>query len=112
MMKQFFLDLADHADKFAMFSMCIAIAMFGSVAKYVSRVRAGEKFSLAAMVGECFMAGFSGTLMFLVCSEFEFSVYVTGFMAGMSGYIGGKAMELFESSFVAMMENWTKKFRK
>ena len=91
------------------YSWVIALAIGGGVANYIQKVRLGQvaRFNFTELVGDMFIAGFTGLLTFWMCQAAEFSEFMTAFYVGVSGHMGGRLigkMEQFMSRKLDMQE--------
>lgn len=78
----------------------IALAMWGGTVNYInSKHKDGGKFSWVELVGEWAISGFAGLLIALIGIEMGWSVYITCFMSGVAGHMGGRALFIFEALF-------------
>lgn len=80
--------------------MFMALAIWGGTVNYISKTKQKDKeFSWAELLGEWTISGFAGMLIALIGAEMQWSVYITCFMAGMAGHMGGRALFIFELVF-------------
>ena len=91
------------------YSWVIALAIGGGVANYIQKVRLGQvaRFNFTELIGDMFIAGFTGLLTFWMCQAAEFSEFMTAFYVGVSGHMGGRLigkMEQFMSRKLDMQE--------
>ncbi|MBO9492239.1 phage holin family protein [Endozoicomonas sp. G2_1] len=91
------------------FFFCMLIAVWGSTAAYIARLKkSGKDFSLTELIGEWSISGFAGMLTVLVCQEFGVSLTLTAFAAGISGHMGGTAIHLLEQATRKRFPNFFK----
>jgi hypothetical protein len=76
----------------------IALAAWGGLTSYLSRVRSGkrEPFSAAELIGEMATSGFAGLLSFWACEGSGVAPLYTAVIVGISGHMGGRALFLLE----------------
>ena len=91
------------------YSWVITLAISGGVANYIQKVRLGQvaRFNFTELIGDMFIAGFTGLLTFWMCQAAEFSEFMTAFFVGVSGHMGGRLigkMEQFMSRKLDMQE--------
>ena len=91
------------------YSWVITLAIGGGVANYIQKVRLGQvaRFNFTELIGDMFIAGFTGLLTFWMCQAAEFSEFMTAFYVGVSGHMGGRLigkMEQFMSRKLDMQE--------
>ena len=75
-----------------------ALAIGGGVANYIQKVRLGQvaRFNFTELIGDMFIAGFTGLLTFWMCQAAEFSEFMTAFFVGVSGHMGGRLIGKME----------------
>lgn len=80
------------------YSWVIALAIGGGVANYIQKVRLGQvaRFNFTELIGDMFIAGFTGLLTFWMCQAAEFSEFMTAFFVGVSGHMGGRIIGKME----------------
>lgn len=80
------------------YSWVIALAIGGGVANYIQKVRLGQvaRFNFTELIGDMFIAGFTGLLTFWMCQAAEFSEFMTAFFVGVSGHMGGRLIGKME----------------
>lgn len=80
------------------YSWVIALAIGGGVANYIQKVRLGQvaRFNFTELIGDMFIAGFTGLLTFWMCQAAEFSEFMTAFFVGVAGHMGGRLIGKME----------------
>jgi len=75
------------------------LAIFGGLVNYIQRVRMqrARVWTLTELIGEIVIAAFAGVITFYICVHFRFEAVLTAALVGMSGHMGGRAIQLFES---------------
>lgn len=74
------------------------IALWGGTASYISRMeKRGLPFSLAELIGEWVISGFSGVATALICVNLNVSFELTAAASGIAGHMGGRAIAVLES---------------
>lgn len=76
----------------------IVVALIGGTANYISKVRANKQktFSVVELVGEWFVAGFSGLIVALYCQGAGMSFEITAASAGIAGHAGSRGVYMIE----------------
>lgn len=78
----------------------LLIALLGGIVRYLSMVRSGLKFSWTGLFFNLTTSGFTGLLTVLLCLSTGVNEALTGFFAGMAGYMGGEALKPLEQRFM------------
>ena len=80
------------------YSWVIALAIGGGVANYIQKVRLGQvaRFNFTELIGDMFIAGFTGLLTFWMCQAAEFNEFMTAFFVGVAGHMGGRLIGKME----------------
>lgn len=77
----------------------VVLALWGGTASYLSRMKQKKlPFSLAELLGEWLISGFSGIMTALICASYGVDYYLTAALAGVAGHMGGRG--------VFMLEQW------
>jgi len=76
----------------------ILVACLGGIVSFINKVRAGDArpFNVSEFAGEMLISGFAGTLAFWLCSGFGINQYITAFIVGITGHMGGRGIFMFE----------------
>lgn len=82
------------------YGFILAVSLLGGLVGWWSKVRKGELHigSVAALVGELTTSALAGLLTFWVCEYLELSPLLTGPLAGMAGYAGGRGLDWAEAA--------------
>lgn len=73
------------------------LSVWGGLVTYIQTVkREGRQFRWFEALLQIVVSGFAGMLTMLLCWYFSAPLPLCGFMAGMSGYMGSKALDLYE----------------
>jgi len=76
----------------------LGIALAGGFADYIISIReSNEEFSFKKAFFNTFIAGFAGFLSVQLCLYFNVDVSLMGFLCGISGFAGVRALKFFES---------------
>jgi hypothetical protein len=80
------------------YGVILGIALLGGIVNWYSKVRKGEipLWSISHLVGEMATSAFAGLLCFWLCEGAGLAPLVTAALAGMSGHLGAKALDLVE----------------
>lgn len=88
----------DNGYNLATHALLVLMTVWGGLVTYMLRVHKEKKaFLLRDALKQLVVSGFVGMLTMLLCWHFQLPVPAAGFMAGMSGYMGSKTLDLFES---------------
>lgn len=80
------------------YALFIVVALWGGVVTYVINLRrSSSAFVFRDACIQAFISGFVGVLTSLLCWYIQAPIPLAGFLAGMSGYMGTKALTLFET---------------
>lgn len=79
------------------------IGMSGSVVRYF-RLYRSEPFSWGCFVSGMVTASFSGVLMHCLCTGIGFNAWITSVMVAMSGYCGGRLLDLGQDVLMKWVE--------
>lgn len=76
----------------------LLVACLGGLVSFISKVRSGDArpFNFTELIGELLISGFAGTMAFWLCHGFDINPYVTAFLVGISGHMGGRGIFMFE----------------
>ena len=76
----------------------LGLAMWGGIANYAARVKAGiiPHWSIFEMAGDMVISGFVGSMAYILCQEMQMSAYVTGATVGVAGHLGSRSVFIFE----------------
>lgn len=78
----------------------VLLAMWGGTVNYIRKVKKdGVRFSIFELVGEWSISAFAGVITALVCQEMNISVLMTYALVAISGHLGGKTIDTFETLF-------------
>ncbi len=78
----------------------VVLAMWGGTVNYIRRVKSNEaKFSVYELVGEWSISAFAGVITALVCQEMNISELMTYALVAISGHLGGRSIDTFETLF-------------
>lgn len=78
----------------------VVLAMWGGTVNYIRRVKKDKlQFSIFELVGEWSISAFAGVVTALVCQEMNISVLMTYALVAISGHLGGKTIDTFETMF-------------
>lgn len=80
------------------YALFILVALWGGVVTYVMNLRKSDSaFVIRDCLIQAFISGFVGVLTSLLCWHLQAPIPLAGFLAGMSGYMGSRALSVFES---------------
>lgn len=80
------------------YTVFVVLALWGGVVTYVLNLRKSSgAFIIRDACIQAFISGFVGVLTSLLCWHLQAPIPMAGFLAGMSGYMGSKALTLFEN---------------
>lgn len=83
----------------------VILAMWGGTVNYIRRVKKdGLNFSIFELVGEWSISAFAGVVTALVCQEMNISPLMTYALVAISGHLGGKTIDMFETMFKSRMD--------
>jgi hypothetical protein len=83
----------------------LGMTMLGGFAGWYVKVRKGEsKVSVFALIGEMAVSSLAGFGAFFICDWLGGPIGVAAAIAGMTGYMGGRALEAAEKSLLARAE--------
>lgn len=72
------------------------VSLCGATSSHLSRRRRHKlPFSLVEFLGEAFASGFAGFLTALACASLGADYYLTMFLVGIAGHIGGRLTWMF-----------------
>lgn len=72
-------------------------SMWGGIAAYIRVIQKnGKEFKWREAFMQITVSGFAGVLSMLFCWYINAPLPLSGFLAGMSGFMGTKALELYE----------------
>ena len=76
----------------------LALAMWGGVANYAARVKAGTVagWSIFELAGDMVISGFVGTLAYVTCKEFGVTEGITAATVGVAGHLGSRTVFIVE----------------
>jgi len=87
------------ASQWAAYLWFLFLAAWGGAVSYISRVRAGKTpFSIIELVGECAISGFSGVMTAYICASAGLNFFLTAFLVGVAGHMGGRAIAMMEQT--------------
>lgn len=103
----------DLLEQFKTWVFVASLAMFGGLIDAIRRYRnGGEEMEFTAWfirtVGDLLIASFAGLIAFWMIVEATGTHELTGFMCAaisMSGYLGGKAIDIFAAIWEAIAKN-------
>ena len=73
------------------------LSMWGGISAYLLVIQqSGRQFRWGEAFIQIVVSGFAGTLSMLFCWYINAPLPLSGFLAGMSGFMGTKALELYE----------------
>jgi hypothetical protein len=77
----------------------LGMTLLGGIGGWYLKVRRGEVLvtSLFALVGEMTISALAGGITFFVCDYLAVPIGATAACAGMAGYMGGRAIDMFET---------------
>lgn len=80
------------------YGFILGMSLLGGFAGWYAKVRKGElsSASIFALVGEMATSALAGLGAFFLCDHFDIPIGPTGAIAGLAGYMGGRAIELAE----------------
>jgi len=74
------------------------MAVWGGTVSYISRLKKHKCcFSVAELIGEWTISGFTGILTAYICTFMKLEFYQTAFAVGIAGHLGGRGLFMFES---------------
>lgn len=84
----------------------LGMALLGGFVGWYRKVRAGEipGSSLFALVGEMATSSLAGMGAFFVCAYLGLPMGLTAAIAGLCGYMGGRAIEMAERALQARID--------
>lgn len=87
--------------EYASFAWVVLLAMLGGVANFFRKLRDGQvrPFNFVELLGELFIAAFSGICTFLLCEAARLDPILTAALVAISGHMGSRAVFMFESVF-------------
>lgn len=77
----------------------MAIAMWGGIVNYLSKVKDGviHRLSLMEFIGELFVSGFVGVITFWLCELSDIHPLLSAALIGISGHMGSRAIFQMEA---------------
>ena len=92
-------DLTAVASQWVAYVWFLFLAAWGGAVSYISRVKKGKTaFSIIEMVGECAISGFSGVMTAYICASANINFFLTAFLVGVAGHMGGRAIAMMEQT--------------
>ena len=80
------------------YAWLLLLAIWGGTSNYISRIKKQKiPFSIAELLGEWVISGFSGVITFYACIALGWGDAFTAIATGVAGHMGGRAMGMFES---------------
>ena len=87
-------------------SLTVAVAVYGSVASVLSRVKPPKGTVLAKeLLKAAIIAGFCGIMAVLVAKYLKVGIYEQFLLGGISGYMGSRFLEMIEKRVVRSAGN-------
>ena len=79
----------------------VAIAMLGGLVKFIRKLNESKEPKplqciFLRFAGEMVISAFAGIITVLICLYWGFPIVLIGALAGISGHLGGKAIDTFE----------------
>lgn len=71
----------------------LSMSLFGGLVK--SLVSDSKKKKLSNYIASAIVGGFAGLLTYMLCTNFGFNSYMTGFATGVAGFMGESILDLF-----------------
>ena len=91
--------ISEIAGQWLAYAWFLLLASWGGIVSYLSRVRRGKTpFSLIELIGECAISGFAGLLTAYICAANEFNFFLTAFLVGVAGHMGGRGIAMMEQA--------------
>lgn len=84
------------------YAWVIILSMWGGIVRIVREVKVGEKSTkelVIILVCELITSGFAGVLTFYSCESAGFQPLYTAVMTSIAGYMGGRALSMFEEIY-------------
>lgn len=80
------------------YGLVLGMSVLGGFAGWYAKVKKGEisEASLFALIGEMATSSLAGLGAFFVCDWLNVPIGLTGAIAGLCGYMGGRAIEIAE----------------
>ena len=80
------------------------LSVWGGLVAYIRTIKAtGKPFQLVDALLQVIVSGFAGMLTMLVCWYITAPLPLCGFMAGMAGLMGSKALDIYERRAAGIM---------
>ncbi|HIF9260442.1 TPA: phage holin family protein [Photobacterium damselae] len=78
----------------------VGVAFWGGLVAHIQHIRRHNKpFLWREAFLQILISGFAGMLASLLCWHIQAPAPLVGFMSGMAGFMGSRALELFERKF-------------
>lgn len=86
----------------------LGMTMLGGFAGWYKKVRKGEiaGTSIFALIGEMAVSSLAGMGAFLICSYMSVPYTLAAAISGLSGYMGGRTIEIAEKAFKRRAERF------
>lgn len=88
----------------------LVLAIWGGTASYISRMRQKSlPFSLAELLGEWLISGFSGIMTALICTSYGLDPLLIAALCGITGHLGGRGVYMLEQWATAKLKGFAGK---
>ncbi|SEH89979.1 phage holin family protein [Paraburkholderia hospita] len=84
------------------YAWVVSLSAWGGAVRFIRKVKAGEmspKTAMKSLIGEVLTSAFAGVVTFYAAQATGVSPLWTAVLVGISGHMGGRAIELFEIFF-------------
>lgn len=94
--------LAEALTAIITYGWIVAIAMLGGLVKFIRKLNESKepkplRYIFLRFAGEMIISSFAGIITVLICLYWEMPTVLIGVLAGVSGHLGGKAIDTFEA---------------
>lgn len=82
------------------------LSVWGGVVNYYQKYKDGKisKYKIIEFIGDAGTSGFAGVLTFYLCEFARIEPVLSGFLIGLSGHMGARALFIFKRG----IENWAR----
>jgi hypothetical protein len=78
------------------------LSVSGGIVSYLQKIKKGKaRFSLAEILGECFISGFVGIITFWLCEYSHVNELLAAAFIGISGHMGSKIIYVLEEKLLS-----------
>ncbi len=74
----------------------LLLAVWGGVVSWIQRNKDSRVMSVAELLGEIVISGFSGIMVFFICEAHQVPPLMTAALVGVAGHLGSRTIFLLE----------------